>query len=421
MSLMVVITILLLAAALFAYINERVFDMPDTIGVMLVAVLISLGLYLLDFFNIVHVKEWAAEFLEELNFSHTLLHGMIGFLLFSGSLNVRMPDLHEQRWLIGSLAVGSTVLGCFFVGSMIWFVLQSLGIDIDYIMCLVFGALISPTDPIACLGIFKKIGMPARLQILIEGESLFNDGVGVVVFLIITEIAAGEGDPSLGHVLGLFGQEALGGLAIGALSSLVAFLMLSGVKRTSSQALLTLALVAGCFTLAEYLHVSGLIAIVVSGLLIGNYGRRLAISEENRHHLDAFWELIDEVLNAVLFLLIGLHLLLVPMSSQYLIAALAAVPVVLLGRFLAVSIPVYLLRVGRRYDASRFHIIKLLTWGGLRGGISVAMVLALDPGPDRDLLLTMTFAVVVFSILVQGLTVGKIYTTEQLRWIAQRS
>lgn len=417
MSLIELIGAVFLFTAISAYINERVFKLPDTIGMVLLAILLSILCIVADAAGIADLRPIAEEFIEEVHFSETVLHGMIAFLLFSGSLNVRTADINDQRGLILALAVGSTILGSLLVGIFISAMLSIIGFDVPFIQCLLFGALISPTDPIACLGIFKKLGMPARIQVLVEGESLFNDGMGVVVFLVVLEIANGGQDATIMHAFALFGQQALGGMAIGTLCALVAFFMLTGVTRTSSQALVTLALVAGCFVLAEHLHVSGLIAIVAAGLIIGNYARDTVMTE-TRHHLDAFWEVIDEVLNAILFLFLGAHMILVPFDGGYILAALLAIPLCLLGRFASVAIPVHLLRVGPRFRASRQAIIVILTWGGLRGGLSLAMCLSLEPGPTKDLFLMMTFAVVAFSILVQGLTVGRIYTPEQLKAFA---
>jgi CPA1 family monovalent cation:H+ antiporter len=414
-----IITVLLVGSAVFAYVNERYVKMPDTIGVMTIAIMASLIMYVLEVAEIVDLREPATEFLSEVEYSHTVLHGMIAFLLFSGSLNVRMAELAGQKWLIGFLAIGGTVLGTLIIGTIIYYLLQFMGMGIPYIYALLFGAMISPTDPIACLGIMKQAGMPARLQILIEGESLFNDGVGVVVFLVILGIIEGTSDASASGILALFGQQALGAIFIGTVCSIIAFFMMTGVKHTSSQVLITLALVAGCFTVAEMLHVSGLIAIVVSGLIVGNYGRFLVVSESSRHHMDTFWELVDEVLNVVLFLLIGLHMLAIPFNINVFVVAILAIPLCLLGRAISVAIPVALLRIGPRYKTKKRHIVTLLTWGGLRGGLSIAMVLSLPESEQRDLMLTMICAVVFFSIIVQGMTIGRIYTKEQLSWLAK--
>lgn len=413
-----IITFLLLFAAVFAYVNERYLHLPDTIGVMLLTVVVSSAVYVMQLLDVVDLRGHAEDFLEEMNFSSTLLHGMIAFLLFSGALNVRMADMAAQKWLITALAIGSTVLSCIFLGTFMWVVLNAIDIEISYISALVFGAIISPTDPIACLGILKKVGMPARLQILIEGESLFNDGMGVVVFLCVMGVAqGGAADPAA--VAALFGQQAIGGLFVGAVTALIAFYMLNGVKHGSTEALIMLALVSGCFLLAEELKVSGLIAMVVCGLVIGNYGRELAVTQKNRHHHDAFWEIVDEVLNVVLFMMIGVQLIVVEATKELWFAAALAVPLALAARWLSVAIPVVLLRIGPQYQAKKRHIIWLLTWGGLRGGLSLAMVLSLPPSDERDLFMTMTFAIVVFSIAVQGLTIGRMYTRERLLWIAK--
>lgn len=273
------------------------------------------------------------------------------------------------------------------------------------IYCLLFGALISPTDPIAVIGIVKGAGTSKSLQTKIVGESLFNDGIGVVVFIVLLGIAAGGHEITAGEVGLLFAEEAIGGAILGLLLGMVSYWMLKSVDNYQVEIFITLALVVGGYTLAGALHTAGPIAMVVAGLLIGNHGRSLAMSEKTREHLDTFWELVDEILNAVLFVLIGFELLLVPRVPSHLLLGLLAIPLVLAARFAAVGGTVALLRLRRTFSPGA---VRIMTWGGLRGGISLALALSLPTGEERAVLLSAAYVVVVFSILVQGLTVGKL-------------
>jgi len=404
MDLFTVLAILITLTALFSYVNYRFIGLPTTIGVMLIALLMSLALVVLDAFGI-PLRGQADALLHSIDFDEALLQGMLSFLLFAGALHVNINDLAARKWTIGLLSTVGVLISTFLIGTMTWMVLGSLDVAMPFIYCLVFGALISPTDPIAVLGILKTAGAPKMLETSITGESLFNDGVGVVVFLILLEIATGSGEVTGGHIGLVFVQEALGGGLFGFVIGYLAYRMLKQVDNYQVELLITVALVTGGYALAMALHLSGPIAIVVAGLLIGNHGRRLAMSEKTRHHLDIFWELIDEVLNAVLFVLIGLEVLVLVLTKAYLLAGLLLIPLVLLARFIAVGIPVTVLRPFRDFDPGA---IRIMTWGGLRGGISVALALSLPPGPERDVILAITYAIVVFSILVQGLTIGKL-------------
>jgi len=402
MTLFGILAVLLTLSAAFSYLNYHFFELPVTIGVMLFALMFSLALILLGHFGL-PMAGWASELLQKVDFNRTLLHGMLSFLLFAGALHVNIGDLGRQKWMVAVLATGGVIASTLIVGTLAWWLLGYLGLSISYTYALLFGALISPTDPVAVLGIVRAAGASPALQTRISGESLFNDGVGVVLFVIILEIALGGHEPTAGRVVALFAHEALGGAAFGLVAGGVAYFMLKSVDNYQVEALLTLALVAGGYDLADYLGLSGPIAIVVAGLLIGNHGRQLAMSERTREHLDLFWELIDEVLNAVLFVLIGLEVLQITIKGHYVIAGLVMIPVVLLARAVSVGIPVAITESGSR-DTAR--VVSILTWGGLRGGISVALALSVPPSPQRDLIVTITYAVVVFSILVQGLTIG---------------
>jgi len=409
MKLFNILAILITLSAGFSYLNHRFIRLPTTIGLMVIALLVSLGLAALGPLGF-GLEEDAHRLLASIDFDETLLHGMLSFLLFAGALHVNLENLARQKYIIGLLAtfgvLGSTVI----IGFISRWVLALLGIDLPLIYCLLFGALISPTDPIAVLGILKKVGVSESLETKICGESLFNDGVAVVVFLVFLEIAAGTHEVTAASVLGLFFKEALGGIVFGLLIGWVAYWMLKSIDNYQVEVLITLALVAGGFALADELHISGPIAIVVAGLLIGNHGRMLAMSDQVREHLDTFWELVDEVLNAVLFVLIGLEVLVLTFTREYFIAGLLLIPLLLLARFVSVGWPVLILRMFRTFSPD---VIKILTWGGLRGGISVALALSLPPGKNREVILAITYMIVVFSIIVQGLTIGKLVRRSQ--------
>lgn len=406
MTLIETITILVCLSAGFSYVNHRFIKLPVTIGLMTIALLMSLMLLLLGKLGY-GIEAEAESFIRSIDFDETLLHGMLSFLLFAGALHVNLDDLLEQKWFIGTLACLGILVSAAIIGTLAYFISGWLGYPIPLIGCFLFGALISPTDPIAVLGILKQVGVPKRLEIKITGESLFNDGVGVAMFLVLLGVAE-TGLVTPGAVGLLFVQEAVGGAAIGLASGYVAYVMLRSIDQHHVEILITLALVMGGYALADMLHTSGPIAVVVSGLLIGNHGRHLAMSETTREYLDTFWELIDELLNAILFVLIGLEVLALSFKPEYLEAGLIAIPLVLLARFISVSLPVQVFRLFQEFTD---RATLILTWGGLRGGISVAMALSLPESSYRDAVVTMTYVVVVFSILVQGLTIERMVQT----------
>ena len=409
MSLFEISSLLLSLAAVFAYLNYRFIKLPTTIGIMLLSLVLSLGLILFGKMGI-PLEDHAIKIVNSIDFNQALLHGMLSFLLFAGALHVNINDLREQKWVIGTLATIGVIISTFIIGTAIYYVLQWLNIPVAYKFCLVFGALISPTDPIAVMGILKVVGAPKTLETKIAGESLFNDGVGVVVFLVLLGIATGGDEITTSHVVGLFAIEAFGGVLFGLGLGFVGFLMLRGVDNYQVEALITLALVSGGYALAEAMHVSAPIAIVVAGLFIGNKGRMLAMSDNTRERLDDFWELIDEILNAVLFLLIGVEILILTFTKQFMIAGLLAIPIVLFARWVCVGTPIQIMKKFRTFSP---YATTILTWGGLRGGISVALALSIPPGPAREPLLVITYFVVVFSILVQGLTIKKVLAVTQ--------
>ena len=411
MGLFEIIAILLTLSAVFSFINYRFLKLPNTIGLMLIGLLFSLLLISISWFFPAS-KHWAVAMLIQIDFDETLLHGMLSFLLFAGALHVNINDLRDQYRIILGLATAGVVLSTFIVGILSWGMLNLLGFNISFIYCLLFGALISPTDPIAVLGILKKAGAPKSLETKIVGESLFNDGVGVVIFLILLEIATSGHEMGAARVVMLFVQEAIGGGLLGLGTGMLAYWMLKQVDNYQVEILITLGLATGGYALADALHLSAPIAIVVAGLFIGNHGRSFAMSEDTRQNLDTFWELADEVLNAVLFLLIGLEVMVLSYSWMSLAGALLAIIIVLSARLLSVSVPIQLLKRFRSFSP---HVVKILTWGGLRGGISIALALSLPPGSERDVLLAITYGVVVFSILVQGLSIGSFLKMLQVK------
>jgi len=404
MRLFDILAVLVSLSAAFSYLNHRFLKLPTAIGLMLIALVMSLGVIATSLLGL-HIEQDAEALLHSIDFDETLLHGMLSFLLFAGALHVNLADLSQQRWVIATLATVGVVAATFLIGFATWGIFMLLGLDVPLAYCLVFGALISPTDPIAVLGILKSTGAPKTLETKITGESLFNDGVAVVVFLVLAKIAAGGEDVTAGSVLWLFATEAVGGVLFGLAIGGVAYFMLRSVDNYQVEVLITLAVVTGGYAAAEKLHLSAPIAIVVAGLLIGNHGRLLAMSERTREHLDTFWLLVDEVLNAVLFVLIGLEVLVLSFRGEYLMAGLLAIPAVLIARMVSVGLPIGVMRRFRQFTPG---VVTILTWGGLRGGISVALALSLPAGEVRDTLVTVTYVVVVFSILVQGLTLGHV-------------
>lgn len=405
----------LVVTALLAYLNHRFIGLPITIGVMVAALLLSLGLVALDAAGIGHgLRQYEESLLRSMDFSDVLMQGMLSLLLFAGALHVDLAELKAYRWQVGALAVVSTLLSTLAVGYGAWLTLPWVGLELPLIYCLLFGALISPTDPIAVMGILKTAGAPKTLELVIAGESLFNDGVGVVIFSLLLGMLVSGITPTVGQGFQLLLHEAGGGLLFGLVLGYGTFRLLKSVDNYQVEVMLTLAAVTGGYALASRLHVSGPLAMVVVGLIVGNGGRALAMSDTTRHYVDLFWELLDEILNAVLFVLIGMEVLLVSFSFNIFIAATLAMAVTLLARGLTVGLPVSLMRGAFKLPKGSGWV---LTWGGLRGGISVALALSLPAGAHRDTVLALTYCLVVFSILGQGLTIGRVVR----RAVTQRS
>ena len=400
------LALLLVIAAAFAYLNLRFLKMPPAIGLMVLGLVASLALVGLAGFEVQPVLEFA-KLVNKLDFSALVLQVMLGFLLFAGAMHADTRRLGRLCWPVSVLALVGTPLSTGLVAGALYLLLPGLGLPTPFIHCLLFGALISPTDPVAVLSILTKANIPKSLETTIVGESLFNDGVGMVLFVVTLEVALlGPGDGMLPHALSVFVRETVGGLALGTALGLGTAGLLRSIDNYQVEVLVTLALVAGGTALATRLHTSGPLAMVMAGLLVGHFSRHGSmLSEESRDYVDKFWELIDEVLNALLFVLMGLEVLVLHLPGRTVLAGLVAIAVVLLARLAAVALPLKLLRVRKTFEASDYSL-TVLTWGGLRGGLSVALALSLPATVPRELLVGMTYVVVVFSIIGQGLTIG---------------
>jgi CPA1 family monovalent cation:H+ antiporter len=402
MDLLSTASLLMTVTALFAYINYRFIRLPITIGVMVISLLFSLLMVLLSRMGLSFGVEYTEMLMSGVDFDATLMEGMLSFLLFAGALHINLNELLNKQWVVGILASVGVVTSTFIVGVASWLILSWFGLQMPFIYCLLFGSLIAPTDPVAVLAILKTAGASKSLETKIAGESLFNDGIAVVVFLVILSIAVGEGEATAGGVIKLFVQETVGGAAFGLLIGWICYRLVKSIDDYHVEVLLTLALVMGGYAAARAMHISGPIAIVVAGLLIGNQGRAFAMTDRTRENLDTFWELVDEILNAVLFMLIGLEVIVLSLNGQYVLAGVIMFFVVVAARFIAVGIPVSLLKLKQSFHP---HVITILTWGGIRGGISVALALSLPQGDERDIIVSITYVIVIMSVILQGLTI----------------
>lgn len=407
-----IISITIVLAALFAYINHRVIKWPPTIGIMALSLICSVILVLLGNSKSL-LSEKAVQLANSVDFQDVLMNFMLSFLLFAGAIHIDAGKLKAERWPVLLLATIGILVSTFLVGGMTWLLFGFFGMPIPFIYCLLFGSLISPTDPIAVMGILKQAKIPESLEVKIAGESLFNDGVAVVIFISIAQIArSADGAFSVAEVGKLFLQEAVGGLIFGAILGYLGFLALRSIDEYKVEVLITLALVMGGYTLASHLHVSGPLAMVVAGIITGNKAKTEGMSDETRDYLGKFWHLVDEILNAVLFLFIGLEMLIIKINSTVMLIGAISILIVLLARWISVIFPVLLLRYKIKFEN---NAIAILTWGGLRGGISVALALSLSAGMHRDEFVLITYIIVVFSILVQGLTIGKLAQKLQVK------
>ena len=404
MNIFEISSILVTISAALMYINFRFLKLPMTIGLMLLSLVLSSFIFLIGFF-IPSIQIFSSSMLSSIDFNATLMGGMLSFLLFAGSLHVDLSDLVEQKVIISILATLGVVFSTFLVGTTTYYLLGLFSINIDYIYCILFGSLISPTDPIAVLGILKETNAPKSLETTIAGESLFNDGVGVVVFTVILSLLSESVHISVSEISIIFIKEAVGGIVFGLFTGYLFFRLLKSVDSYPLEIMLTLALVMGGYSFASHLHLSGPLAMVVAGLFIGNHGKMFAMSDTTHKQLFSFWELIDEFLNALLFVLIGFEVLIISFNLSYLTVGILLIPLILLVRFVGISIPLSIM--GSKTNLSKGSAL-VMTWCGLRGGISIALALSLPEIPEKSLIIAITYIVVAFSILVQGLTSKKV-------------
>ncbi len=400
------IAILLSFAAIASYVNHRFIRFPQTIALMALSLSLSLIVVFLgtvEFIDPILIKDTVAS----LHFDEVLLHGLLAYLLFAGALHIKFELLRGVLGQIITLATISVLTSGLIAGGLFWYIANLLGFQVGFIHGLLFGTLIAPTDPVAVLGILKRAGAPKTLETTMAGESLFNDGVGVVIFLTVASVAFTGTDPVLSDVGAFLLLEVGGGVLLGAALGWLAYLLMRPIDDHSVEVLLSLALVSGGYALAIALHISGPIVVVVAGIIIGNKARSMAMSDVTRDYLDNFWELIDDILNAVLFAFVGLEVVAIQLDWDYALVGILAIPAVILARLISISIPGITFHFIGLVPFDR-NVLAALTWGGLRGGISVALALSLPDSPERDLLVTASYIVVVFSVLVQGLTFGRL-------------
>ena len=406
MDTFLIITILVALAAVFGYINVRFLKLPNTIGLMLITIVFTLAILALSYFDdtLLDAEKYI---ITQIDFKTVLLDVMLSFLLFAGALHTNFEQLRVQRRPVLVFATLGVLVSTFLVGTVMFFILQVIGLEVAYIYCLLFGALISPTDPIAVLGILKQAGVPKKLETKIVGESLFNDGVGVVVFLTIFQIASlGADNVAFMDVVALFAKEVIGGVLLGLLLGWVTYRLMKSIDDYDIEVIITLATVMVGTAIAHKLHLSAPLAMVTAGLMVGmDTIRDSAMSEITESYVDKFWELIDILLNTILFVLIGMEMLVLSIEGDYYLAGLLAIPIILLCRYTSLILPINFFK--KKLDFVP-NTNLIMTWGGLRGGISIALALGLTEVMHRDLFLVITYIVVVFSILVQGLTVKKL-------------
>ena len=399
-----ILALLVSLVAVFGYLNHRFVKLPDAIGITAIGVVVSIAAVVLARFD-TPVADAVKTVVDGIDFPALLLHGVLGPLLFAGSLHLGIADIVAEKWLILALATFGVLLSTAIVGFGFFAATQALGITVPLLPCLLFGALISPTDPVAVIAVLKRLGVPKSLETRIAGESLFNDGTGVVIFVTLLGLTAAPGPIDPAATALLFATEVIGGTAFGLAAGHLGFLMLRRVDNYPLEILITIAMATGGYALAEALHVSAPIAVVLMGLIVGNRGRREAMSEQTRTRLFDFWEVLDELLNLLLFGLIGLEMMTLSFSVLQLSAAVLGIVIVLIARLLSVSGPLLLTR---RLRTVRKAAIVVMTWGGLRGGISIALSLSLPNFDGRATVVATTYAIVIFSILVQALTLQRV-------------
>ena len=405
MNIYELIAALITLTAILAFINQRYIKLPSSIGLLLASMFLSFIVLILNYYSFTFLKEISVV-VNSVDFNNVLMGGMISFMLFAAAIHIPLEDLKPQKGPILVFSTIGVILSTFIIGTLIYYTFPLIGFDISYINCLLFGALISPTDPIAVLGILKETKLPKSIEMKISGESLFNDGVAVVVFASLYQIAAFSAvDFSVSASLLMFLREAVGGILFGAAIGYIGYLMLKRINSYKVEVLITLAIVMAGFSIAQFLHVSGPLAMVAGGLLVGNLSKKDGWSKQTQEYLEKFWELIDEVLNAVLFVWIGLEILIIHPPENFLLISIAIILIIIAGRWLSISIPTFIIPLKEKIPQKT---VVVMVWAGLRGGLSLAMALSLSSNMNRDLFIYLTYIVVIFTIVVQGLTLKKV-------------
>jgi CPA1 family monovalent cation:H+ antiporter len=394
--------LLLALCATFSFINVRFLKLPQVIGLMIISLFFSVLLIVVGKIND-DIYNLFKSLLIEIDLSKTLLNIMLGFLLFAGALHIDITELKKQRAAVIAFSTISLIISVFLFGSIIWWVFQLFQYPIGFIYCLWLGSVVSPTDPIAVIGILKKSNMPKSIEAVINGESLFNDGVGVVIFVTIGRlIDKGIESVSVSDVFILFSQEVFGGIAFGLLAGYITLYLVKKINHYQTEVLISIAVVMLCGTISQLIHVSGPLAVIIVGLLLGS---KINLSETSRDYYFKFWELIDDFLNTILFVLIGLQVVLFPFMKGYFAVGIIAIVVLLICRYISLAIPVLFLKDKKLYNGK---ILLIMTWGGLRGGLAIALILSLPNVAYKELMVSVTYLIVLFSIIVQGLTTGKL-------------
>lgn len=399
-------SVLIVLASIFAYINHRFLKLPPTIGIMLIAIIASILVRIAGSQLFPETSEKLINLISGFDFTEVLMNAMLNFLLFAGAIHINSANLKEQYLPVITFSTISVIISAFVIAGILSAITGFFDLDIPFLYCLLFGALISPTDPIAVLGILKKVNVPKSLETKIAGESLFNDGVAVVLFAVVLQLAQSPtAGFTFGTVLWLLAKEAIGGLLLGMVLGFSASKAIKRIDDYIISVLITLSVVMGGYLVSQAMHISGPLTMVAAGLIIGNYGKRVAMSSVTKDYLNKFWELIDEILNALLFLFIGFELLLIPNIESYWTISTVTIFIVLLARLLSIWLPSLFIPFKERFSRGT---LAVLVWGGLRGGVSIALALSVESGIYKEMLLEMTYFVVVFSVIVQGLTVGKL-------------
>lgn len=403
---------LVLFSVIIHYLNSRFFKIQTTIAITIGTLVISVIVMLAHHMEWFDVETPIRNVLNQIDFRSLLLNGMLGLFLFGGALSVNGRALLKHKWEIGTLAFFSTLASTFVIGSLVYLLFNIWGPHLEFVYCLLFGAIISPTDPIAVLATTKEIGADLDLTTKIAGESLFNDGIGLVIFVTLFFAAFSHYEPTWQGILSVFLKRAIGGVIYGSVLGILSLWLIRPLHDPKLEILITLCIATFGYIAAQHIGISGPLAMVMAGLIVGNVVREKAFTEHGKQHLDVFWELIDELLNAVLFLLIGLEMITLNLSIQLLLFSIGAIAIALFARFVTVALPMTLFKRYRRYAP---YVIMILTWGGLRGGLALAMALSIPAGHLRDMLLVLTYFVAVFSIVVQGLTSKPLVRLSQLR------